>query len=403
MYQKTVIAEQAKHHDCFYLYDESIILRSIETMKQTFPQVTFLYSLKCNPNPHVIRSVFSQGYGADAASLGEVLLAKEAGLDKDRIYYSAPGKTIAELREGMKYAHLIADSLSEIERIDKLSEEQGIVTDIGVRINPAVAFYGGKALPAKYGVDEDQFFAFLKENNCKHIRITGIHAHLKSQVLDAAALANYQKNVLGLAERVEEACGRELAYVNLGSGVGIPFAAADAPMDMSVLQASAREHFDAFLAAHPNTKLFIETGRYTVGKSGVYVTKVIDKKVSCGVNYAILKNTFNGFVRPSMGVMVGKYHEDPIAIEPMFTCKDAFQIIPLKDADTPTEKVTLVGNLCTAADYIAEDIELPRLDFDDIIVITNAGAYAAVVTPMQFSTHTKPAELFLRTDGTVLL
>lgn len=402
MYSKTVIAEQAKHHDCFYLYDESKILQSIETMKQTFPQVTFLYSLKCNPNPHVIRSVFSQGFGADAASLGEVLLSKEAGLTKDQIYYSAPGKTTAELREGMKYAHLIADSLPEIERIDKLSAEQGVVTEIGVRINPDVAFYGGKALPSKSGVDEDQFFAFLKENNCKHIRITGIHAHLKSQVLDAAALASYQKNILALAERVQEACGRELAYVNLGSGVGIPFASNESPMDMSVLQASAKEYFDAFLAAHPNTKLFIETGRYTVGKSGVYVTKVVDKKVSCGVKYAILKNTFNGFVRPSIGVMVGKYNDDPIAIEPMFTCKDAFQILTLKEADTPVEKVTLVGNLCTAADVIAEDIELPELDFDDVIIITNAGAYAAVVSPMQFSLHTKPAELFLRTDGTII-
>ncbi len=402
MYQKSVIAEQAKHHDCFYLYDESIILQSIETMKQTFPQVTFLYSLKCNPNPNVIRSVFSQGFGADAASLGEVLLSKEAGLTKEQIYYSAPGKTTAELREGMKHAMIIADSLPEIERIDRISAEQDIVTEIGVRINPAIAFNGGNALPSKSGVDEDQFFAFLKENNCKHIRITGIHAHLKSQVLDAAALANYQKNILSLAERVQEACGRELAYINLGSGVGIPFAAEDAPMDMQVLQASAKEHFDAFLAAHPNTRLFIETGRYTVGKSGVYVTKVIDKKISCGVNYAILKNTFNGFLRPSIEVMVGKYNDDPIAIEPMFTCKDAFQIIPLKETDAPLEKVTLVGNLCTAADVIAEDIELPRLDADDVLVITNAGAYAAVVTPMQFSLHTKPAELFLRTDGTII-
>ena len=403
MYQKTVIAEEAKHHDCFYLYDENIIMQSIEKMKQTFPQVTFLYSLKCNPNPHVIRSIYAQGFGADAASLGEVLMSRDAGLSKDRIYYSAPGKTLAELREGMKYAVIIADSLSEVERIDRLSAEEGVVTEIGVRLNPDISFYGGEALPSKSGVDEQQFFAFLKENDCKHIRITGIHSHLKSQVLDAAALANYQKNILALAERVEAACGYPLAYVNLGSGVGIPFALSDAPVDMEVLQASAKEHFDAFLAAHPHTRLFVETGRFTVGKSGVYVTKVVDKKVSCGVNYVILKNTFNGFVRPSIGMMVEKYNDNPMPIEPMFTTKNAFQILPLKETDAPVEKVTLVGNLCTAADVIAEDIELPRLDFDDVIVITNAGAYAAVVSPMQFSSHEKPAELFLRTDGTVVL
>ena len=177
MYNKAVITEQAKHHDCFYLYDEKVILQSTETLNKTFPQVGFLYSLKCNPNPHVIRTIFSQGWGADAASLGEVLLSKEAGLKKDQIYYSAPGKTIAELKEGMKYAVIIADSLSEMERIDRISAEQGVVTEVGVRINPDIAFYGGKALPAKAGVDEQQLFAFLKKNNCKNIRLTGIHAH----------------------------------------------------------------------------------------------------------------------------------------------------------------------------------------------------------------------------------
>ncbi len=402
MYSKSVITEQAKHHDCFYLYDEKIILQSTETLKKTFPQVEFLYSLKCNPNPHVLRSVFSQGWGADAASLGEVMLSKEAGLKKDQIYYSAPGKTVAELKEGMKYAVIIADSLSEIERIDRISAEQGVVTKIGVRINPDISFYGGKALPAKAGVDEQQLFTFLQENNCQHIRLTGIHAHLKSQVLDAAALASYQKNILALAERVQAACGYPLDYVNLGSGIGITYAPEDVPFDLEAMQKAVSDCYDAFLAANPHTKLFIEVGRYAVGKSGVYVTKVVDTKVSCGVNYAILKNTFNGFIRPSVAVMVEKYNENPITIEPLFTCKNPCQILPLKETDAPLEKVTLVGNLCTAADVIAEDILLPRLEHDDIIVINNAGAYAAVISPMQFSSHVKPAELFLKADGTVV-
>ena len=63
------------------------------------------------------------------------------------------------------------------------------------------------------------------------------------------------------------------------------------------------------------------------------------------------------------------------------------------------ETVTLVGNLCTASDVIAEDIQLPPLACGDVIVITNAGSYAAVLSPFQFSLQEKPVELFLTRDG----
>ena len=89
---KTVAAQQAEHYDSFYLYDESRILEDTARLRRNFPQVEFLYSIKCNSNPHVARCVFAQGFGADAASLGEVLLAREAGLAPERIFYSAPDR-----------------------------------------------------------------------------------------------------------------------------------------------------------------------------------------------------------------------------------------------------------------------------------------------------------------------
>ena len=89
MKNKAMIGKQVEKYDSFYLYDESCIISSVNTLKENFPQIEFLYSVKCNPNRHVLHSVFTQGFGADAASLGEVFLANEAGLTKDQIYYSA--------------------------------------------------------------------------------------------------------------------------------------------------------------------------------------------------------------------------------------------------------------------------------------------------------------------------
>ena len=93
--------------------------------------------------------------------------------------------------------------------------------------------------------------------------------------------------------------------------------------------------------------------------------------------------------------------EPEIMYEPMYTGRSSFQFLPITD-NTETETVTLVGCLCTGTDIIAQDIAMPHLEPGDGIVITNAGAYAAVMTPMQFASLEKPAELFLKEDGTVL-
>ena len=76
-------------------------------------------------------------------------------------------------------------------------------------------------------------------------------------------------------------------------------------------------------------------------------------------------------------------------------------IMDIAEETDKKEKVTLVGNLCTATDVIAEDIVLPSMDCGDIILINNAGSYAAVLSPMQFSSQEKPVEVFLSVDGSI--
>ena len=134
---KEVIKKQAEQYDSFYLYDENVIKENVRSLKKAFPEVEFLYSIKCNPERHVLDSIFAEGFGADAASLGEVIKAKDAGLPKEKIYYSAPGKTVKDIREAIGHSVIIADSLYEMENIDRISAERNTVTDIGVRINPA--------------------------------------------------------------------------------------------------------------------------------------------------------------------------------------------------------------------------------------------------------------------------
>lgn len=397
-----IIGKLKADYDNFYIYDERWIRKCVLRLRSCFPQVKFLYSIKCNNNRHVMRSVFNQGLGADAASVREVEQAAECGLPKDEIYYSAPGKTRKDIEESLGKSIIIADSINEIMLIDNIARERGEVLEIGIRLNPDFSFYSETGMPSKFGVDEGQAIEFIKSNQCHNVRICGIHVHLRSQELNPSVLERYYGNMIDLAERFCEICG-PLKYVNMGSGMGIQYSKANMPLNVSELAEAVKNKLLEFQKAYPDTLLIIETGRYVVGESGMYVTTVLDRKVSQGKTFVILKNTLNGFIRPSLERLVVHYapDENPSGCEPLYSCKNAFDFLTLKDGTGETERVTLVGNLCTSSDVVAEDIEMPRLEPGDMIIITNAGAYGAVLSPMQFSSQDRPEEFFVSVEGIV--
>ena len=86
MADRRLLLELLNQYNNFYLYEESVILESIGRLKANFPDAQFLYSMKCNPARRVLDTVFSQGFGTDAASLGEVIAAGEPGGEKFRRY-----------------------------------------------------------------------------------------------------------------------------------------------------------------------------------------------------------------------------------------------------------------------------------------------------------------------------
>lgn len=403
LFCEDLIKKQAEIDDSFYLYSEEKIHEHIDNLEKKFKDIEFIYSMKSNSNPFVTKTIFSKGLGADAASSGEVRLAKYYGLTKDKIYYSAPGKTQKDLEQTIDSAIIIADSLLEIERIEKISKQKGQLVKIGVRINPDFSFYSDKQEPSKFGIDYKQLEDFIKNKTLTNVKITGIHVHLHSQELDPDNLITYYKNVLKLAKDVENLLERDLEYINMGSGIGINYSPEDYPIDLAYLSEEVNELIKSYKDSHKDTKVIIETGRYLVGKAGVYVTKVIDKKVSAGKTFVILKNTLNGFIRPAIEKFANKLNdkENLPAWEPLFTGKNSFQYKTINQ-NKEKEIVNLVGNLCTATDLIAEDIEMEKLEVGDLLLINNAGAYAAVLSPMQFASLEKPNEYLVTKDQNLL-
>lgn len=391
----TLLRDLLSRHDSYYLYDESGIRTAIKRLQDHFSGAQFLYSVKCNPAGKVLDTIFSTGVGADAASLWEVEAALERGVPAELIHYSAPGRPEADLRKAYGRCVMIADSLRDISVIADEAARRGETAEIGVRINPDFTFTADEGMPGKFGIDEETFFSA----DLSHVRVTGIHVHSKSQELNPENLISYYHKMFALVHRVQQHIGAPLHYANFGSGLGVPYLAEEAELDIPALGSQFQSLLENFRASNPNTQICIETGRYLTCKNGIYAAKVLDKKVSRGKTYMLLNGTLNGFVRPAIAQMMRGLGSAPC--EPMFTHEDAFRFIALSQT-TDLETVTLCGNLCTAADAIAHNITLPRLEIGDGVVMTNAGSYAAVLTPMQFACMTPPAQLLLTESGEVV-
>lgn len=397
-----LLLEQLEKHNSFYLYDEEGIANAAQQLKTDFPGVEFLYSIKANPAGRVLDALFAQGFGADASSLNEVLYAQERGVPKRRIYYSAPGKTRTGLRRAVGRCVVIADSFHELTMLEDVARELNEPLSVGLRLNPAFTFAGDGGVPGKFGVDEEEFFACINWlRTLDNVLINGIHVHAKSQELNPAALAGYYRRMFGLADRVETALGYPLDFANFGSGLGICWSEQDLPVDTAALGEVFSDLLAEYRIGHPKTKIYIETGRFVTGQNGIYVTKVIDKKVSRGKTFVLLYDTLNGFARPCLSRMIAGIDKTAAPCEPLYAGADTYTLRILNPRPE-TETVTLAGNLCTAADIVAQDIPLPRLEIGDGVVFSNAGCYSAVMTPMQFASLIPPAQLFLTAEGEVL-
>lgn len=375
---KAAAAKLLLTEDCFYLYDEAGIRSRARALTRSFPSAKILYSLKANPFLPVARVMKEEGFGADAASAAEVRLAVSLGMMKEEIQYSAPGKRAKDIRETLELATLVADSAGEIARIEEAAKEKGIHVSIGLRIHPSFGFAGGRGEPSKFGIDEEEAITLLNDWHFPHLSPAGIHVHLKSQELSEEALALYYENVLLMAERLGRTEAMELSFVNLGSGIGIPMDPEDEEMDLALLEKAFAALAGPFHDRFP---------------------KALDRKVSEGKVFLITAGTMHGFLRPALARLVEKYDETghPALCEPLFSGARAFPISTLREGNPET--VTITGNLCTAADIIAEDITLPRLAEGDGIVIGNAGAYAATLSPFAFSSLERPKEFLLKETG----
>ena len=387
----------------FYVYDWDAVAERVGWLRAAFENFRILYSMKCNPCEALCRKLAQQGLGVDAASATEVLRARDLGLPRDMILYSAPGKSAADLVMALPFCTIIADSYGELQELDDLCAARGVTATVGLRVSPDMAYGPGPlpdilpGRPDKFGEDEESLgrhAVFLR--GLPHLRIAGIHVYMRSQVLDAAALCAGFRRVVEVAAFWRRELGLPLDFVNVGGGLGIPCAASQRPVDLETLCAGAaglvrelRRHI-----AEP-VRLYMESGRFLVGEAGFFVTRIRDIKKSRGTTFVLAPGLFNHFFRASFA---GLMADLPLPVtyagplEPLWSGPGLLKP-RICGAAAPERVVTLCGTLCTAQDIALRDVRLKNIVKGNVLVFPHAGAYAASLSPHGFGGHPPVGEL----------
>jgi len=368
-----------------YVYDFRIVAARAARLRAALPPgVAVHYAIKANPLPALLKAIAPLVDGLDVASAGEMDCALDV-MAADAISFAGPGKRDAELELAIRAGvTLNIESEAEGQRALAIGGMLGMRPKLAVRVNPDFELrgsgmkMGGRASP--FGIEAQHVAKLVKRLILGGAEWRGLHIFAGSQSLDTQAVIETQAATVALASRIAEEAHRAPPLVNLGGGFGIPYFPGDVALDVEAIGAALAGEIGKL-----RTSYAIELGRWLVGEAGVYLARVVDRKVSQGETFLIVEGGLNHHLAATgnFGTVVRRNY--PVAVAHRMQ-------------DPAEETVTIVGPLCTPLDRLADRVALPKAAVGDVIAIFASGAYGATASPSAFLGHPPVPELLTGAD-----
>jgi diaminopimelate decarboxylase len=352
----------------FFYYDLKLLEKTLEKIAFFSKKYDFRvhYALKANANTEILDLIRKAGLGADCVSGNEVLHAIRHNFSPQHIAFAGVGKTDKEIAIALQYDifSFNCESMPEIQVINDLAKQQNKVANIALRLNPDVEAHTHSYITTgkegnKFGIhlhELDKLLDFLP--TLSHIRLTGIHFHIGSQILNLSSFVN-------LCHRINEVqtlfANKNIAlpHLNVGGGLGINYQNPDAEPIADF------ENYFGIFAKHlqrlPNQAIHFELGRAVVGQCGSLISKVLYVKASGGKQFIILDAGMTELIRPAL---YQAYHH----------------IENLTSTATQTASYEVVGPICESSDCFAKAMTLPLTQRNDLVALRSAGAYGEVMS-----------------------
>ena len=372
----------------FYAYDRALLSSRVAHLRTHLPAGLALhYSIKANPMPALVQHMAGLVDGLDVASGGEMKVALDTGMAPARISFAGPGKSEAELSQALAAGVCMnVESEREIRILARLAQALGSAADVVLRVNPDFELrssgmkMGGGA--KQFGIDAEEAPAMLALAEQSGLKVLGFQIFSGSQSLKPEAIMEAQSSTLELALRLAAGAAHPIVQLNIGGGFGIPYFPGEQALDIAPIGAHLAKLQQQLASAQPQAQLAIELGRYLVGEAGVYVARVIDRKVSRGQVFLVTDGGLHHHLAASgnFGQVIRKNY--PVAVGSRMAAP----------GDAPAY---VVGPLCTPLDLLADKMNLGHAEVGDLVVVFQSGAYGLTASPASFLSHPAAAEVLV--------
>ena len=365
-----------------YVYSAAAIAESFRRFDSAFAPVPHLvcYAAKANSSLAILKLLASLGAGADVVSGGELRACLVSGFPAGRIVFSGVGKTDAEIRDGVAAGILAfnAESEREIEKIDAEAARQGRIARVALRVNPDIdakthPYISTGLAHNKFGVDIGRAREiFESARHFRHVALTGVQAHIGSQILETAPLEETARELVALAWDLAGR-GFPIETVDIGGGLGVPSGRAEG---------LSHEQYAAALLPHLQGspfRILIEPGRSVVARAGALLTRVLYVKENRGRRFIVADAGMNDLLRPPL---YGAIH-------------------PIEAVAAPREQTVtadVVGPICETSDFLRRDLEIADVHEGDLLAVGDAGAYGFAMAS-NYNFRPRAAEVLVENGG----
>lgn len=378
-----------------YVYNRRCLTASVASLRSVLPDsIGIHYAIKANPFPPLVRHMAGLVDGFDCASLTEMRLASEVAGTKQKLSIAGPAKSRAEHRHAIEAGITInAESVGELERIMVAAQLTRQRARVALRVNPPFALkgsgmhMGGGARP--FGIDSEAIPAILEQRETLAeggIDLVGLHLFAGSQSLDAAAIAGSLDAWTELLRDWQQTTGYTPTELLIGPGLGVAYHPGDRPLDLDVLAAAFARLGDALATLGDQGDTIIDTrlelGRFLVAGAGVYLTRVVDRKISRGTTYLVCDGGMHHHLALSGNLGAVLRRNWPLVVVDRLD-------------DEAGETVDIAGPLCTPLDVLGKNQSLPPLAPGDWLGVLQSGAYGASASPTGFLSRDPATEYLI--------
>ena len=366
-----------------YLYDRARIAERARSLRAALPDAVRLhYAMKANPMPALVGHMVGLVDGIDVASAGELRVALDAGASPADVSFAGPGKSDAELAQAQAAGVLVnIESMREIAILARASEATGTPARVALRVNlPFELKASGMKMTGgarQFGIDAEDVPVALRAIGDAGLAFEGFHMFAGSQNLRPAAIVEAQARSYDLAIEWADLLPAPLKSLNLGGGFGIPYATNESALDLAPVAANLQALSARLRADAPDAHLVVELGRYLVGEAGLYVSRVVDRKLSRGQVFLVVDGGMHHHLAASGNFGQVMRRNYPVAVN---------------GRNTAFETASVVGPLCTPLDLLGDRMPLGVAEPGDLVVVFQSGAYGRSASPRDFLGHPDAAE-----------